>query len=290
MNEEQGLVKRSTDAELGMEEFSPEAALERVGKARQFAEGLFGRLKDGVDYGMIPGVPKPVLFKPGAENIAFGFNVSPIVRDGNKGEVWDASTGLREYSVILALVHRRSGVTLAEGVGSARAKRSNLKDKKGTIDIERVDNANNTALKMAYKRAYVSAALSLGALSALLTQDADEDEHGRGQAGPTGKPTEPGKDEPTAKHTLSEMFKQVALGPNEAWSVVKQVAAFTDEEGKSHTPASFAAMSDKWAGRVIGELRNVFPKGIPADVTPAQLWEIVQHYREEQGGDTDGAA
>ncbi len=60
-------------------------AMERYNAMNQFIAGI---LKDGVDYGKVPGSDKPTLLKPGAEKLASFFGLSPHFNLDEKVEDW----------------------------------------------------------------------------------------------------------------------------------------------------------------------------------------------------------
>ena len=67
------LVSQATAIERSGE-LSVEAIVERVQKVQEVAKQV---MQEGHDYGKIPGVDKPTLFKPGAELLALTFRLDP---------------------------------------------------------------------------------------------------------------------------------------------------------------------------------------------------------------------
>jgi hypothetical protein len=144
------------------------------------------------DYGEIPGVEKASLFKAGAERINAGYGVVPrytvleqevdhfvevpwIKRKkryekgtwtGDFDEERGTSIGLYRYVVRCELVHRETGIVIADSIGTC----STLESKY----IDRPRDAENTAVKMAQKRAYVGATLHAYGLSDEFTQDVED--------------------------------------------------------------------------------------------------------------------
>lgn len=149
-------------------------------------------LKEDRDYGTIPGTKKPTLYKPGAEriNAAFGCAAQYKIIEKEidhdrltayvkrswkwgqaKGEkIWSEEAGqalgLYRYVLLCQLVHRESGVTIGEGVGSCSTMEAKY--------IDRPRDLENTVLKMAKKRAYVDATLTTFGLSEQFTQDVED--------------------------------------------------------------------------------------------------------------------
>jgi ribosomal protein L12E/L44/L45/RPP1/RPP2 len=121
-------------------------------------------LKPDVDYGVIPGTPKPTLYKPGAEKLLAHFKLS--VADALV-EKEDLGEGHLDYVVRLPIVNRSSGEVVGVGVGSCSTKERKYQ-RNSPFDIR------NTVLKMAKKRALVDAALTTTAASHVFTQDIEE--------------------------------------------------------------------------------------------------------------------
>lgn len=71
----------------------------------------------GQDYGVIPGTDKPTLLKPGAEKLCELYGYAPVIKQVE--EVAERDTGFYRARVTVALVHRRTGIVIAEGVGEA---------------------------------------------------------------------------------------------------------------------------------------------------------------------------
>ena len=186
-------------------------------------------LREGVDYytDLFPGQTKPVLGDGGAQVIMNAFDayarhhVLEHVEEGAKGE-----ERIR-YVVKAEIVHRFTGVVLAEGLGSASSdevkykyrwvEEETLKEEYGYADEEleslpsrtkkrkkdgewvtvkeyRVRNPeildlSNTILKMAAKRAEVDAVMALPGVSRIFTQDLGERKASRQKSAPKPPPT-----------------------------------------------------------------------------------------------------
>lgn len=160
-------------------------------------------LKEGVDYGIIPGTKKPSLYKSGAERLCVGFGLvdryeiiekevdhnfeSAWEKRDKRGEVYASGTakGLYRYVVKCYLYRREDDVLVAEGVGSCSSLESKYCD--------RPRDCENTILKMAKKRAKIDATLTGLGLSDRFTQDVEdmehpiEDEEGRPAQRPRGQ-------------------------------------------------------------------------------------------------------
>ena len=146
-------------------------------------------LKRGVDYGQVPGTKsKDTLFKPGAERLqkAFGCHtVYEVVEQDvdhdrkvewtklqynyqskRREEMAGTSQGLYRY-VIRATVISQSGMAVGSGMGSCSTMESKY--------VDRPRDLENTVLKMAQKRAKISATLDAFGLSDRFTQDVADD-------------------------------------------------------------------------------------------------------------------
>ena len=134
-----------------------------MAKIRQFQQIIRQSFVEGHDYGVIPNTDKPTLYKPGAEKILMllglrsEFDIVDSTRDFEKG--------FFEYQIRCRLLH--GDMIITEGLGAANTREA--KYRKGdpyTLD--------NTVLKMAKKRALVDAALLVGSLSDIFTQDVED--------------------------------------------------------------------------------------------------------------------
>ncbi len=154
------------------------------------------------DYGIIPGTDKPTLLKPGAEKLCefYGYAITVKKLD----ETTDRESGYYRAIATVALVSKRTGEIVAEGVGEANTHEGRYRwrwvpqwklpagvDKGGLKAEERWDKNGkpyfmyrvpnedpwalwNTVLKMAKKRALIDAVLSATRSSGLFTQDAED--------------------------------------------------------------------------------------------------------------------
>jgi hypothetical protein len=186
----------------------------------------------GVHYGVIPGTPKPTLYKPGAEVLCATFRIAPEFK------IEDLSTeDCFRYRVTCVGRHQSSGIVLAEGMGSASSSeekykwrrslcqeefdgtpenRRRVKYAKGsngvyTLKQIRAEPADidNTILKMACKRAQVAMTLNATAASDIFTQDIEDLPEGmRGEGEGEGAP--PPVKQPQSK---SEAGKEVTTEP-----------------------------------------------------------------------------
>lgn len=115
-NESTALVKPTTERAIVMAKSLQEDTEQRALIAQYVAH----HMKDGVDYGTIPGTDKPTLLKPGAEKLTDLFRCTSQFDILNKIEDWDR--GLFHYEFRVRICSREHGTVLAEGYGSANSK------------------------------------------------------------------------------------------------------------------------------------------------------------------------
>jgi hypothetical protein len=109
---------------------SPVMNLE-VAKARlaEFQEFVKDYLKEGEDYGTIPGTPKPTLLKPGADKLCELYGLADDYEILDKVEDFDR--GLFDYTIKCVLTSRRSGALVATGMGSCNSYESKYRWREG---------------------------------------------------------------------------------------------------------------------------------------------------------------
>lgn len=141
-------------------EFGGDEMAQRLKNISEFQEELRSLLKNGRDYGTVSNSAKPVLLKPGAEKILMLTGIRPsfdIVR-----YMSDEENGLLQYQVKCELYLEDS--LICEGLGSSNTKES-VYTGLNPFDVD------NTALKMAKKRALIDATLLAFGISEMFTQD-----------------------------------------------------------------------------------------------------------------------
>ncbi len=132
-------------------------------KIHSFQTVIQKAVKPGHDIGIIPGTDKPTLLKPGAEKIVMMMGLSSCYEIMDKVEDYDK--GFFSYNIRCTL--SRQGLDICEGVGNCNSRETKYA-KSDPYSIA------NTILKMAKKRAYVDAALSVASLSDIFTQDLED--------------------------------------------------------------------------------------------------------------------
>jgi len=130
----------------------------------ELQEFIKGQMKEDTDFGIIPGVHKPSLWKPGAEKLVnfHGLSVeykeSPsTVRD------WDNNFFNFDYKCKLTSGRGR----IIQGMGSCNSKEKKYDKQDGYTIV-------NTIQKMAKKRAFIDAVLTATRASFYFTQDMEE--------------------------------------------------------------------------------------------------------------------
>lgn len=137
-------------------------------------DGAPAVLKRGIDFGMIRKkngdamTKNPTLFKSGAEKVAVAYGLCQRYTLESKLE--DIEHGFFYFLVRCDLIKIYDGkeyvITSAYGSGNTR---------EGRTGSQSPYDGANSAVKMAQKRALVSAALSLGCVSDMFTQDIESD-------------------------------------------------------------------------------------------------------------------
>ena len=127
-------------------------------------------LKRDTDFGVIPKTKKPSLFKSGAEKIAFVYGLMQRYHTESKIENVEGEPFFH-YLVrcdLVKLLPTGQEIVFTSGFGSA-----NTKEKRNGFNS--AWDAANSAIKMAQKRALVSAAISICGGSDLFSQDIEDE-------------------------------------------------------------------------------------------------------------------
>jgi hypothetical protein len=194
-------------------EKKPSTASDILKQVRLIQEVMEAVMKKDIHYGIIPGTPKPTLYKPGAEKLlsTFHIGVNPsehIVDLSTEDEI--------RYRVGVEGFNNDTGALLGVGWGECSSSEEKYKWKKPICDEEfdetptdrkritwkrgdkgpyqqkqirmnPVDVAN-TILKMAKKRALIDMTLTITAASDIFDQDIEDLPEGL-EVGQNGKPT-----------------------------------------------------------------------------------------------------
>ena len=192
MTTEKSLVTREQGFDIMPIEFLKQ-------QTRQLEELYKGLMQEGTDYGKVPGTDKPTLFKSGAELLRLRARLDPKFAVDSSGT--DLVMGIFCYQVTCDLY--RDGEHIGAGVGSCNSLESKYRYRwvfesalpkgidKTTLPSKkfqskgrwyvtyRIENENpqdlaNTILKMAKKRAFVDAILTVTGASRIFTQDIED--------------------------------------------------------------------------------------------------------------------
>jgi hypothetical protein len=132
---------------------------------KQLVAFVQSQLKEGIDYGTIPGTKKPSLYKPGAEKLGALFQLGSRILEADK--VVDVKDGFAMFTYRVEIFHLPTGKTVSQCEGSC-----NSREKK-YIGRPMYDQLN-TISKMAQKRAFVGAMMNAVRASDFFTQDLED--------------------------------------------------------------------------------------------------------------------
>lgn len=164
-NEVQGIIKKQETAEVDIVPSFAITLEESEKRLKLFQSFVKRQMREGVDYGRIPGIPKPTLFKAGAEKLTSIYGLAPHFDIVDQVKDWEK--GIFHYQMKCRLISIRNGFVMAEGIGSCNSKERRYRNQDAfTID--------NTILKMAKKRALVDAVLTATRASGYFTQDIED--------------------------------------------------------------------------------------------------------------------
>jgi len=152
-------------------------------RTKAIQEVMRGVMKEGTHFGTIPGTPKPSLWKAGAEVLCMTFRLAPLLESRvtvDDPEVeWAYTSTKRDGSIVCGtcvgffeveatcIVQGPSGEVLSR----CSARCNNREVKYRTLSVFDI---RNTILKMAEKRAFVSAVLMATGASDIFTQDIED--------------------------------------------------------------------------------------------------------------------
>lgn len=282
---------------------SLEKAQEQLRLLQQFVQS---QMVPGEDYGKIPGVDKPSLFKAGAEKLLniYGFAVQFSLVD--KIEDWEH--GRFSYTYKATIVNKRTGLVEAETVGNANSMEARYRynwvpafkvpknvdkstlatrETKNGKTLYRLENEDpytlvNTLMKMSQKRALVGATLAATRSSGIFTQDVEDmpqfaNDDGQDSSGASAAHAAPtratlGKDEKTSAAPAAERARIFALAKSLKISETDAKRIIHDRYGvdatKDMTADQVADMIQALEGVKAGSLVYVPGVGI---TTPAPV-------------------
>jgi hypothetical protein len=144
---------------------------------------MHGVMKEGTHFGTIPGTPKPSLWKAGAEVLCLTFRLTPIlesrmVADDQTCE-WAYTTIKRDGSLVqgtcVGFFEVEATCTISNLSGEPLSRCSaRCNNREANYRVVNLFEIRNTVLKMAEKRAFVSAVLMATGASDIFTQDIED--------------------------------------------------------------------------------------------------------------------
>ena len=170
----------TTESATAMPPFGVIEIRQRIQAVQEVMRGV---MKEGTHFGTIPGTPKPSLWKAGAEVLCLTFRLAPIlesrvVADDLECE-WAYTSFKRDGSIVqgtcvgyfeveaTCTIHGPQGDVLSR----CSARCNNREAKYRALSLFEI---RNTILKMAEKRAFVSAVLMATGASDIFTQDLED--------------------------------------------------------------------------------------------------------------------
>lgn len=155
---------------------------------KMLLEFVAKQLRKETDYGVIPGTPKPSLYKPGAEKLARLFGLG--IKLGLTDKTIDKSQNFAMFTYKAEIVHLKSGQMIAECEASCNSQEKKYKERTVWINNKKEKEATpifdilNTLQKMAQKRAFVGGVILAVGASDFFTQDVDDvdDSHSIGSS------------------------------------------------------------------------------------------------------------
>ncbi|WP_096435939.1 hypothetical protein [Alteribacter populi] len=151
---------------------TPQQALEAYRSLKEITKEVL--VKD-VDYGTVPGTPKPSLLKSGAENLLRFYGLGHRIHSIEQVKDWDNGFFYFSYKVTVhRILEGGQEAILSECEGSANTKEKRYRNQDAYMLV-------NTIQKMAIKRALVGATLQATGASGLFTQDTEDMDLGRQQ-------------------------------------------------------------------------------------------------------------
>lgn len=161
----------------------------------QLKKFIKSELEQNTDFGIIPGTPKPSLWKPGAEKLANIFKLGSRIVNVEK-EI-DFENNRATYTTRVEVYHLASGVAISQCEAVCTSMEKKYKERaiyewhnspKGNVKVKTgaeqtpIGDLLNTLSKMSLKRAYVGAVILATGASGFFTQDMEED-HDESQNG-----------------------------------------------------------------------------------------------------------
>jgi len=90
-------------------------------RLKEFQEFVKEYLREGEDYGTIPGTPKPTLYKPGADKLCELYGISDTYDILDKVEDFSMNPPLFDYTIRCTLTRIRTQLPVSTGLGSCNS-------------------------------------------------------------------------------------------------------------------------------------------------------------------------
>ena len=133
---------------------------------------LHDHMREKIDYGKIPGTPKPTLYKAGAERLSRFFGLGAIVEQVRATERWPESDD--DQGFLLYTYRVGIGPITPEGVIPIAWCEASANSRERKFVKVPVYEVANTLMKMSQKRAYVGAVLMATNTSDFFSQDLED--------------------------------------------------------------------------------------------------------------------
>lgn len=163
-------------------------------------------LRKEIDFGVIPGVKKPSLFKPGAEKICKLFQLGSRIAD--KNSQIDLEKGFAMFNYTIEIFHLLTNKAIAQCEGSANSQEKKYMNRPTADQL-------NTLQKMAQKRAYVGAVIMATGASDFFTQDVEDMDPSHFNQSPSGPPAQ---NYNTAVITEPQVKRLYAISFKSSWT------------------------------------------------------------------------
>lgn len=156
--------------------FTDKAIADLKEQKQQLVKFVQTHLKRDVDYGIIPGVKNPSLFKPGAEKLANLFQLGSRIIKTDK--TIDIEKNFAMIGHTIEVFHIPTGKAIAQCEGITNSQEKKWRERKdyntGKAEPTPIGDVLNTLGKMALKRAYVGAVIMAVGASDFFTQDVED--------------------------------------------------------------------------------------------------------------------
>lgn len=242
------------DTYYPIEERKPLTATEIKAQVQVIQQVMAAVMVKDVHYGVIPGTPKPTLYKPGSEKILATFRIAAYPK-----EVEDLST--HDEIRYRVKVHgiSASGLLLGVGIGECSSSEEKYRWRKPVCGEEwneypedqrrevwkkiqgkptklkqvrtHPSDVANTILKMAKKRAQIDMTLTATAASDVFDQDLEDLPEGLAGEAAGGKPP---LREPKKRSAQTTDPSKITEPQRKRFYAIAKGAGFSDEEIKAH--------------------------------------------------------